>query len=661
MIATRPSPRRPWRPQPGRRLGRPLLIVALVLLFGLGGLARAEVRASLDRDQVYAGDSLTLIIETDGPDRGERPDLTPLERDFEVGGMGIATETRILNARRFDSTRFRIALTPRATGQLQVPALRLGDQQTSALRLQVDPLPEGGLGIPGDDLFLELDLDADLEHLVVQQQVPLLVRAYSARPLLDYELRLPDLEGAGLSRIGRETGHLTSRNGRQYRVIEWRFSLNPERSGELRIPSLVFVARLQSEPAAGRDPFADSFGDERLERLFRDPALERMLGAGPWRSGFPMFDRGEPARAQSQALTLTVAPSPDEFAGPHWLPAQALGISDDWAARPPVLAVGEPATRTLTITARGLAGTQLPALEVPMPAGVRTYPPRVERETRSDGNGLIGISRQQVTLIPGSGGEIELPALRLPWWDTNSNQQREAVVPALRLQVAGPVSAPTAPAPALPGTIAGADAASASDAARDAPAAQPAAQPAVQPTGGAGRRGWWVLALVLLVALGWWQRRWLPGLPRQWWGRLRQARLGAAARTAMASTAAEAAVPVGTRQTDAVAARAAVQAACSANDAGGAARALLVWAAARWPAAPPVNLAALAAGVARGGAEIRALERFLYAPRQGDADWDGAPLWAALHDGLDPAEAPRPPADPLVPLYPTRHPTRHPT
>ena len=56
-------------------------------------------------------------------------------------------------------------------------------------------------------------------------------------------------------------------------------------------------------------------------------------------------------------------------------------------------------TRTLTLTARGLAGNQIPDIPIPAPPGFRVYPGQTEAETRSDGETLIGISQQQVTLI----------------------------------------------------------------------------------------------------------------------------------------------------------------------------------------------------------------------------------------------------------------------
>jgi len=107
--------------------------------------------------------------------------------------------------------------------------------------------------------------------------------------------------------------------------------------------------------------------------------------------------------------------------------------------------------------------------------------------------------------------------------------------------------------------------------------------------------------------------------------------------------------------------RDALHAACTGNDAAAAARALIAWAQAVWPAAAPANLSGIAALLeAEGGArqreaaeQVRMLERRLYAP--GGGPWDGEPLWRALKDGLgggDHARSER--EDDLAPLYPYR-------
>ncbi|WP_201217761.1 BatD family protein [Halochromatium roseum] len=660
-----------------------MLVLLLLLLPGLG--LAAEVRAFLNQSQVYEGDRVLLTIEGTGRSLGQEPDLTALNADFEVGGTSTSQQTQFVNGRRSDKTSWQVVLMPKRLGRLRIPPLAVGSATTEPLTLVVEAVPEGGLGAPGDLVWLEVELGSDpvgdvpsgspevassgsglndggpnqpknrvADKLVVQQQVPLVVRAYSARPLLDYAIDLPPIEGAVLTRIGRDQGSLTMRAGEQYRVIERRYTLSPERSGTLRIPPITFDAELKTD--AGRRP--GSLGMSGLPDLFDDPMLERMLGG--MRLGAPgsMFERGEPARAQSEALTLEVAPSAEGFSGEHWLPATALEVDDSWrpadGGKTPRLAVGEPATRILTLTARGLAGNQIPEIEIPVPPGFRVYPGQTESETRSDGENLIGMSRQQLTLIPTTAGELELPRIEVPWWDTASGQERTATVPALALSVSG-AAAGAASEAAGRAALDRLEAEDAPGAARLGTGAEHADEHAderaderadagqgAEASAGTGRWRWsfgklLVLAVAVVVAGGVMYRVWRRrsstrrALPGEQQGQ-RDVTPSAEARRA----------------------RDALRSACERDDAPAAAAALLAWAGALWPDDPPSGLGALAERAERGRAQIQALERHLYAAAQSQPAWRGEVLWSAVRAGLKGAamHAREQGDDQLAPLYP---------
>ena len=108
-------------------------------------------------------------------------------------------------------------------------------------------------------------------------------------------------------------------------------------------------------------------------------------------------------------------------------------------------------------------------------------------------------------------------------------------------------------------------------------------------------------------------------------------------------------LPAGNRRASMLA----LQRSCKANDARGAARALLDVARITWPDRPTRGLSELAAHMApgRGRNEVMALDRNLYASGRGD--WRGDALWSAVEQGLRPAGVAAQLADDgLEPLYP---------
>lgn len=626
-----------------------VVVLGTALATPSAAVLAGELRAHFDRRQVHEGDTVTLTIEKDGTGPAGSPDLSSLNQDFDVLGTSSGTQIRIVNGVRSDTTSWQVTLAPKRAGVLSIPAITMGSDSTAPLTLTVSAAPRGAMGGPGDDVFVELDVgeagQAETEGVLVQQQVPLTVRLYSARPLLGGDLSEPRVDDAVLSKLGEDRQYRTQRQGRDYQVVERRYSLSPEKSGDLRIPPVVFkgtvrAAQAPSQNQRRRIP-GGAFDDPGLDRFFQDPDLDRFFGnAFGGRDPFGMFERGDPVRAQSKGMDLKVRARPDGVAGSHWLPAQDLIITDSWTADPPQMRVGEPVTRTLTLTAKGLAGAQVPEVGLPALDGIRVYPEKAEAETRTDGETVFGVSRQTFTLIPSRAGSLAIPEVKVTWWDTAAQQERVATLPAWNLQAeaapAGPIpqnatvsAQPESPAAPTTGVA-------------EAPGQYAAASSDATPSYLRPK----FLAGAVLVLLG------LLGAVFLW-----QRRRGSVRTTAMAQPDPSRASKVSGSPRQAVelaGVRRAVRDACEANDPQAAAKTLLNWAEAVWPEAPPRSLGALAVRITPAALEpLKALEVRLYA-RGGDT-WDGAPLWEALKDGLATADrrAGRA-AEGLAPLYPLR-------
>lgn len=373
------------------------LALLLLLCCGLPGIAQAaEVRAWLDRPAVTAGDTVTLTIET-GDGRSAQPDLTPLERDFAVLGTRTSTQVQIVNGRQSAQTRYVIELEPLRDGEITVPELRVGNARTPPLTLTV--LPPAAAPPEGADLFVEVQ--AEPLNPYVQQQIRLTVRLLYAIPLTEGSLADPALAQAVVERLGEDVTYQTVRNGRRYNVVERRYAVFAEHSGELTLPPV----RFQGRTASDGQPF----------------------------SGFHLLHRGRRVRAASAPLTLTVRPRP-AGAGAHWLPSPELNLHDA-LPQDQEFQVGEPITRRLVIEAQGLTAGQLPDLPVPDLADARVYADQPLAENRSDGPWLHGRRQRSLAIVPTAAGTLILPEIRLAWWDTDADRIREAVLPPRRITV----------------------------------------------------------------------------------------------------------------------------------------------------------------------------------------------------------------------------------
>ena len=348
--------------RPGPSLMRALLILLLLVLGGAHVLA-AGLLADPDRTRLGANETLTLRLIAEGQPK-EEPDLSPLEADFEIVSRSTSTRTTIVNGDMSRSQEWVLELAPKRVGDLTIPSLALGNERSQPVPIQVVPADQVEPGDGPRPLFLTTEADSQSPY--VQEPFGYRVKVYYRKPLLRASLSDPEIEGATIEQRGDDHSYREVLDGERYTVVERRYLVVPQRSGPLRIQSprleavLVGVTGPGSRPRGQRSPLAD---------------LEEMLGGGIF-NGMPGMSDNSGARRvieRGPDVTLEVRPQPAGTTGP-WLPAQSIQLADQWTPSPPRLRVGEPATRTLTITAQGTTAAQLPTLDAGSADGVKVYP-----------------------------------------------------------------------------------------------------------------------------------------------------------------------------------------------------------------------------------------------------------------------------------------------
>lgn len=519
------------------------------LLFNLSLSAWAAINAWLDRDRIGPGESVQLTIQHDGGSNSQ-PDLSPLKQDFDILGRSSGSSIQIVNGRMSSQTQLTLLLSPRRSGQLAVPALTWDGETTPALSLTV--AAGGGATSPdanmpaGQASHVFLTASTDQKQPYVQSAVTLTVRLYTDEPLYQASLELEPSNDMLVQQIGKDSQTRASKSGHEYKVIERKYLLFPQRSGHLRLDGPVLNAQAQTGQAA--NPFGN------------DPFFGRIFGG--------VMGSAQPIRVRADPVVLDVRPRPASGRGHGWLPAQKVTLAESWQPDKGPIHVGDPITRRLNLSALGLTASQLPDLSqiMPVPPGLRAYPDQAKLDTGVQGDTVLGNRDQDIALIASRAGRYELPALRLYWWDTTRNLQREVDLPAHTLVVL-PASAAFSAA-----TVPPSQSSSTPPSAGQSMAESKPARP-VQPTDGIWK--WLNLGLALL---------WLATLAGWLW-----TRRGRVPR-APARTAAEKAAP----EISSSAAHKAFREACRADAAAAARQHVLQWARTAWPNDPPLGLKALA-------------------------------------------------------------------
>jgi hypothetical protein len=391
------------RPRPGPVVGFVLLLV--LSLFALPVLAAA--RASLDPDRITLGQTTTLTLASD--EGNAAPDLSVLDKNFIVRGQSSSAQTTISNGRRSSTIQYLIEIEPREIGVLTVPAIVIGASATEALTLTVLPATPGSAA-RGDLIYFETEIGTKTPY--VQQAVPYTVRLYFALQLAGGDVSARAPEHASLQQLGEDRQSQVNIGGRPYGVFERHYLLIPEQSGPMELPAVQFRGSAQTGNAGS------------------------------------FFGRTQNVSAVGEAIHLDVRPQPAGAPQP-WLAVRSLGLAR--ADLPDTARAGEPILLELTLSADGATSTQLPDLELPSVPGAQIFPEPAQRSDSIVAGQPVASLKRRFAIVPAQAGRLDLPKLRIPYWNTDTDKAAVAELAATTLNVAAPLNAPMAPiAPIAP-------------------------------------------------------------------------------------------------------------------------------------------------------------------------------------------------------------------
>ncbi|WP_339669725.1 BatD family protein [Dasania marina] len=372
--------------------------ILLVSLWTLNGhSASITASASVDRQTITIDDSLTLSIRINDTGTYKTPDLSALEKDFQISGTSQSSRHSLINGRSSSVTEWTVNLYPKRDGLLIIPAIKINDAKTNPIAVQVNKataLPPGQL----DTVFVESSVSHSKAY--VQQQILLNLTIYHSVQLDNLNMSELTLENATVKRVGQNSFYRTVQ-GVRHRVHEINYVIFPNKAGDLIIPELTFS------------------GQELSQNRF--------------------YNGGSIIRRKSQAHKIKVLPAATDYNGELWLPAQQLTLQETWSKDPAQLRVGDSITRSITTTANGVTAAQLPPINFQAIAGLKLYPDQAETNNSESATGISATRIDSTAVIPTRPGKITLPAIKVTWWDTDSQSQKTANIAARTLTILPPL------------------------------------------------------------------------------------------------------------------------------------------------------------------------------------------------------------------------------
>jgi len=385
------------------------LILLLLTLVPVRSMAGVSLTLHLDRSEATLADTVTMVVKISGTRSGNiRPVLHGLE-EFTVGEGGTSSRVEIINGRVNAGIDYTYFLQPKKVGRFELGPAEIqveGKVLTSNIATLEVKAPAQRSGADRGPLFLEAEVST--HDLFVEEQCIYTLKLYRRIRVRDPSLSLPKVEHIVFKQLGEPIEYQSTYGGLDYRVLEIRYALLPAKEGDYVLgPSTMQMTVLQAD---NRSPFG---------RFFNDP--------------FFSFSPGRPQTLTTQPLELKVHPLPEEGK-----PADFSGLVGDFRMEsklePSGVRAGESATLTVSVTGRGNAN-RIPDLKIPEMNHTKIYADQPVLEMKEDEKGLGGTKVMKWALVPERPGKIEVPSLRLSFFDAQRGEYRVLNTPSYTLSV----------------------------------------------------------------------------------------------------------------------------------------------------------------------------------------------------------------------------------
>jgi len=376
-------------------------MLTLVFLLLAHTVSAGTLTATVDRKAITENDSFRLFLRYDEQVAFGQPDLTVLKKDFRVLNQQRSNQFRSMNGKTVSFTEWTLMLSPIRTGTLIIPAVEFDGQYSQEIEVTVNELAQSVKDQIAKEFFF--DIEVDNLNTYVQAQVIYTEKLYYSVNHEDATLSEFKVTDAHVMQLGEVRQYNTNINGQRMGVYERRFAIFAEESGEMVIPGQKFSANIVNS--------------------------------------YNRWSRGRPVTVIAEPIRINVKSTPASYPQAPWLPSPQITISDRWSKPYNEWQVGEPVTRTISINARGLSGSQLPELNLPTVEGLKYYPDQSEHNDKTDTQGIEGFLQQSLAIVPTQSGRVTIPEMRVPWWNVETNRLEYAILPTHTVTVAAPENA----------------------------------------------------------------------------------------------------------------------------------------------------------------------------------------------------------------------------
>jgi hypothetical protein len=375
-----------------------VFIIILLNVLTLSSVNAKSLSASIDRNEVGIADTFTLTLVAQDIVTLAQPDFSAMANEFDILSQRVSHNIENINGVNNQSITWSLQLRPKKLGSVLIPSFSLSGEKSNSLTVLVKKTDIA----QQDNKDFQLQLLANKASAKVNEQIIMTLRLTFAKNVNALEASKFVLDNARIEKLV-DKNYETTINGRNYGVYEISYAVFIHEPGEIEIPVQ------QVNIGLGQRSFFNNRNTQTLA-----------LQSNPIKINVSAIDD-----AQQQNVLI----------------ADDLKLTESWSGLNDSLNLGDSITREITLQVTGVLAQTIPPITQAQISGLKVYPEPASKEELKTAKGISVIRSRSFAIVATQAGELVLPEMSIPWWNTQTKQFETALLPEKKIIVkAAPVS-----------------------------------------------------------------------------------------------------------------------------------------------------------------------------------------------------------------------------
>lgn len=369
----------------------------MLFTINMPAFAVTQATASVSNNQVYLGDIFILNVEVDDTGSEYQLDTNVLKDNFTVFLPSRSQKKTYINGEFKAQTTWQVRLQANKVGTFTIPAIKVANVETQAIKIQVIEPSAQQKSIQGDAIFIENSLNKSKIYL--GQQLVLESKIYISENVNNANVLPPSIDSVEVEQIDPKPQSQIIRNGIRYQVFSYQYKITPSVAKDIIIPSPLLTGQIT----------------RRVNQWQSQSAYQTI-------------------NIRGNTLPLTIKEIPNDFQG-DWLVSDDVRLIENNDLHTKEYAVGDPITRSISLQVASTSIDKMPQIKLNYDNSMRYYPDKDDLKQGEINNKLYTQRTITHAIIANEAGELVLPEIKIPWWDSALDKQKFAILPAQKLTI----------------------------------------------------------------------------------------------------------------------------------------------------------------------------------------------------------------------------------